>query len=123
MLIDDDPRIQAQGAFAACQDTDKARQLTAPLIGALRSKDAEVRRLAAQGLGQTDGTDANVVPALMAALSDSSWKVKRSAALALGQLGPKATQALPGLKKLSRASEKLVREAALKGIEQITKKY
>src|SRR5205809_7817803 len=50
MLKDDDPKVQAQGAYGLSLDRDKSRAAIPALIDALRSKHAPVRQYAAPGL-------------------------------------------------------------------------
>ena len=64
-----------------------------PLIGALRDTDRNLRRAAAEGLGEIG--DPQAAPALIVALEDEHWSVRSAAAAALGRVGsPKATLAL-----------------------------
>ena len=64
-----------------------------PLVDVLRDPDRNLRRAAAEGLGQIGEPQA--VPPLLVALEDEHWSVRCAAAAALGRLGsPKAVAAL-----------------------------
>jgi beta-lactamase regulating signal transducer with metallopeptidase domain len=79
------PRIAMQfGRATEAQDTAGTSQRVAALVTALRDSDAEVRRAAANSLGQLD--DKRAVPALLAALKDADAEVRQQSAWALGQL-------------------------------------
>ncbi|HJP55445.1 MAG TPA: M56 family metallopeptidase [Gemmatimonadales bacterium] len=69
------------------QDTARNAARVAALIAALRDSDAEVRRAAANSLGQLE--DKRAVTALAAALRDSDAEVRSQSAWALGQLEDK----------------------------------
>jgi HEAT repeat protein len=119
MLKDEDPKVQARGAFGAGREPDKARQLVPALRGALASKDALVREYAAQALGQAGPGAAEAVAALTAALSDPEWTVQRQAALALGKIGSRAQSAVPALEKLTNHSSQPLRAAVEQALKQI----
>jgi HEAT repeat protein len=67
------------------------------LITALRNQDKEIRRNAAQALGQIGPTAKEAVHALITALQDEDPNVRRLAASALGRIGPTAKEAVPAL--------------------------
>jgi HEAT repeat protein len=119
MLQDDDPQVQAQGAYGAGQDDDMARRLVPALTVAVRKGNVLVRQYAARALGRAGADAESAVPALTAALGDPAWTVRRQAALALGQIGPPARSAIPALRKLSGDSDQAVRQAAREAIQQI----
>lgn len=86
------------------------------LIKKLSAKDNEVRREAAQGLGEL-GKDAKpAVDALTKALKDEDRFVRRFSAEALGKIGPDARSAIPGLTALLNDGTLTVREAAIRAI-------
>ncbi len=80
------------------QDTARNSARVAALVAALKDSDAEVRRAAANSLGQLE--DKRAVTALMAALRDSDADVRAQSAWALGQLEDKrAVASLTGALK------------------------
>lgn len=81
------------GRASGSQDTAGTSQRVTALIAALRDSDAEVRRAAANSLGQLE--DKRAVPGLMTALRDDDAEVRQQAAWALGQLEDK--RAVEGL--------------------------
>jgi HEAT repeat protein len=66
-------------------------------ITELSDRDWQVRRAAAQSLGESGATGKTVVAALTTALQDADSRVRRSAADALGNIGEKARAAVPAL--------------------------
>jgi len=75
------------------QDTARQSQRVAALVAALRDSDVEVRRAAANSLGQIE--DKRAVPGLITALHDADAEVRQQAAWALAQLEDKrATEPL-----------------------------
>jgi HEAT repeat protein len=86
------------------------------LIKDLTSKDNEVRRKAAQELGEL-GKDAKpALKALSKSLKDSDVYVRRYSAQAIGKIGPDASDTIPELFKLLDDGKPAVREAAIKAI-------
>src|SRR3954454_959052 len=76
------------------------------LVDALKDRDPDVRKAAAQSLGRI-GRDAKAaVPALAAALDDAVVDVRGASALALGRVGPDARDAAPALARLLKDKEK-----------------
>ena len=67
------------------------------LIAALTDAYVDVRRLAADALGNIGPAAAEAVPALIAALTEADVDVRRLAADALGNIGPAAAEAVPAL--------------------------
>jgi HEAT repeat protein len=83
---------------------------------------AEVRKTAADALGQLGETAAGGVPALGAALKDKqNLEVRRAAANALGQIGVGAAKALPELRQAVKDEDKFVRCHALRAIGSLGK--
>ena len=78
-----------------------AAEAVAVLIRALGDGDCEVRRAAAQALGEI-GSEKGVIPALTQALRDEDYKVRSAAVEALGEIGPQAVEAVPTLVQLLR---------------------
>jgi HEAT repeat protein len=119
MLKDDDPKVQAQGAYGLSMDPEMARDAVPALIEALLSPHALVREKAARALASAGPGAVAAVPALTEALHDSEWTVQRQAALALGEVGPQAVAAVPALKALEQSSQRVLRDAALQALEKI----
>jgi HEAT repeat protein len=70
---------------------------TQQTIDDLSSRDWQVRREAAEALGETRDPDKQVVASLIAALKDTDSRVRRAAADALGDIGAKAYKSIPAL--------------------------
>jgi HEAT repeat protein len=119
MLKEDDPKVQAQGAYGLSLDRDKARQAVPALIDAMKSKHVIVREKAARALGSAGPDAASAVPVLIRALEDPNWTVQRQAALALGEMGSKAEKAVAALQNLSNTSDKPVQQAARQALRKI----
>jgi hypothetical protein len=85
------------------------------LIQALGDSDWDVRRAAAEALG--DLGDPQAIPALIKALGDSDWVVRRASAEALGKLGD--PQAIPALIKALGDSDWVVRRASAEALGAI----
>jgi len=66
-------------------------------IADLSDRDWQVRRSAAEALGESGSTDKAVIAALTTALKDPDSRVRRSAADAIGNIGEKARSAVPAL--------------------------
>ena len=66
-------------------------------ITELGDRDWQVRRAAAESLGDSRATDKQALTALTSALRDPDSRVRRSAADALGQIGDKAYRSVPQL--------------------------
>jgi HEAT repeat protein len=119
MLKDDDPKVQAQGAYGLSLDRAKASAAAPALIEAMNSPHASVREKAARALAAAGPAAAAAVPALMNALEDPDWTVQRQAALALGEIGSAAAPAVPALEELGNSTDKPVREAARQALAKI----
>ncbi len=100
--------------------TLSARADAPELIKKLASKDNEVRREAARGLGEL-GKDAKAaIKPLVKALKDQDSFVRRFAAQALGSIGPDAAKdAIPGLTALLEDDKQPVREAGIKALARM----
>ena len=85
------------------------------LLAALRDAEEDVRRAAAEALGEIG--DAAAVPGLLAALRDADADVRREAAWALGRIGDAA--AVPGLLAALRDADADVRWAAAAALGRI----
>ena len=103
------------GRAAEPQDTARMSQRVAALVTALRDSDAEVRRAAANSLGQLE--DKRAVPGLIAALRDDDGEVRQQAAWALGQLEDR--RATEPLAAALRDSNIEVRRKAAWGLGQL----
>jgi putative membrane-bound dehydrogenase-like protein len=100
---------------------DEVRQT---FLTALRDPDADVQRVAAEGLGRhAAATDFAVAEALTKALADDSPAVRRAAALALGRLGAdSAADALIAAWKADDGKDPFLTDAYLRGVERLGKK-
>ncbi|MEP6574690.1 MAG: M56 family metallopeptidase, partial [Gemmatimonadota bacterium] len=85
------------------------------LIAALRDPEVNVRRAAAQSLGNLE--DPRAVPGLIEALHDSDIEVKKDAAEALGNLGDR--RAVDGLSATLKDASAEVREAAASALGEL----
>ena len=98
------------------QDTAGVSARVAALTAALRDADAQVRRAAANSLGQLE--DKRAVPGLIAALRDTDADVRQQAAWALGQLEDKrATEPLSAMLKDASTEVRLKAAWALGQLE------
>ena len=99
------------------QDTARQSQRVAALVAALRDSDVEVRRAAANSLGQIE--DKRAVPGLITALHDADAEVRQQAAWALAQLEDKrATEPLMAALKDSNAEVRRKSAWALGQLEE-----
>jgi len=89
------------------------------LIELLDDPDAQMRRGAAEGLGQSGELARAAVRPLADALGDLDVGVRRSAAWALGQIGPEASGAAPRLVELAWLEDRHLRLVALESLRQI----
>lgn len=111
-LRDGDPRARAGAAWTLGRMGPLARAAAPDLIRALRDRDAEVGRRAADALGGL-GLDHTFVPALVAVLGDRAAPARAVAAQALAALGPVAADAVDALVLALDAPEEAVRREAL----------
>ncbi len=92
----DDPFLQMISAWALALNNsdDKAmvERAVKLIVGAFKSDDVHLRRLAAKAAVDFDVPRDLVVPALIDALEDKDPRVVRNAVEALAELGPKALQ-------------------------------
>ncbi len=89
------------------------------LITALNDGSPEVRRSAAEALGETE--DVKAVDPLIQALQDEDQDVRQNAALALGMIGD--TRAMAPLIQASKdEQDEYVRRAIQMGLDMIKKK-
>ncbi len=92
------------------------------LAQALADEDAEVRRLAVEGLGVLGTTVKGAVSHLLRGLKDSSVTVRWTAAQALGNLGAAAREALPALEAARSDPSFTVRGAVEDALRRIQSK-
>jgi HEAT repeat protein len=83
------------------------------LVKKLKDSDNEVRRRAAQDLGELGGGAKDAVPALVVALKDRDLYVRRFSAQALGKIGSADKTVLAALGGALNDDRKQVREAAV----------
>ena len=91
----------------------------AGLGAALKDGDKEVRRCAAQALGDIGPASASTAGALASALRDADWQVRRAAAYALGRLGTRDVES--ALKAAKDDKQEAVRNAAKASLDRIKK--
>jgi HEAT repeat protein len=89
------------------------------LAGALADEDAEVRRLAVQGIGTLGATVKGAVVHLLRGLKDESAAVRWTAAQGLGNLGPAARDALATLEAARSDENPTVRRAVEDALSRI----
>lgn len=110
-LVDPDPRIRADAAWAM----GPFRWLAVPYLArALQDDEAEVRRSAALTLAEMGPEAAEAVPVLLASLDDPSPEVREEIVATLGAIGEMAVAAAgPLTRLLSEESVALVAAEAL----------
>jgi len=89
------------------------------LLAVLKSKEANIRAVAAEALGKIDPAAKGVVPALIAALKDRDELVRAAAAQALGRAGPAGKDAVPALAIALQDSASEVRMRAVLALGHI----
>lgn len=88
-------------------------------IEALKDRDPNTRRRAANSLGILGPHAAGAVPALIETLKDKTDLVRSAAVKALGKIGPKARAAIPALTETLHDEEPTVRAAAADALKRI----
>jgi HEAT repeat protein len=88
-------------------------------LRALRDPDANIRKRAADVLGNVGPADPTIVPELASALKDPSRTVREAAVVALLKMGPAAKDAAPALVEASRDSDAKVRSHAAKALQNL----
>ena len=91
-------------------------------ITELGDRDWQVRRSAAESLGESHATDKQAIAALTSALGDPDSRVRRSAADALGQIGDKAYKSIPQLVAVFDDVDPSVVAAAARAIGKMGKR-
>lgn len=105
-------RIHAAESLIRIGGVDKAS--LGVLTSAMKSKDPEIRWIAAVALGRCRGDGArDAVPVLVSALKDIDPEVRSAAALSLGGLGADALSAQSDLERIARNDDPQVRDAAV----------
>lgn len=101
-----DARLRADAAEALGERgaIKKADVLPAinPLLNALKDRDINVRRAAAEALGKIVPDNQVAVKPLIGALKDSDLRVRMAAATALGNHGSEAQEAVPQLRQVMK---------------------
>jgi HEAT repeat protein len=120
-------RGRAELAGALVEGGDAVRKELADELGALRAipelrdllahENADVRRMAAYGLGSAKRYAIPAVAALTERLDDEDTHVRAQAAWALGEIGPAAKPALPVLRALAKRGGGGIVRAAIRKIE------
>jgi serine/threonine-protein kinase len=110
---------RSQRLLAARALARLGREAVEPLIGALRSSDAEIRILAATALGQIGGSANTAVPALSDAAGDPDPLVRVWANYALARIDWMDPAAVAALRKSAAEGDAAVREAAARALQHI----
>jgi hypothetical protein len=100
----------------AGRDGDKP---TSYWVQALQSPDAQVRKKAADVLGNVGPSDPAAIPALIKALDDNEAKVRDAAVLALSKLGRVAEKAADALDGLKSDPDRTVRQHAAQAARRV----
>lgn len=109
---DGSTRIHAAESLIRIGGVDKAS--LAVLTAAMKSKDSEIRWIAAVALGHCRGDGSrDAVKVLVSALKDIDPEVRSAAALSLGGLGTEAATAKADLERIARNDDPQVRDAAV----------
>jgi HEAT repeat protein len=90
------------------------------LCRVLEDESSDLRRIAAETLGEIGPGAEAAVPALIQALGDESAAVRRAAAAALEEIGPAAAEAVPALIQALTDEGYGVVSAALQALQSIT---
>jgi HEAT repeat protein len=104
--------VQALGEIGKSDRTTLPTVLPALLV-ALKDKDVDGRRAAAEALGKQGADAKNALPDLVASLSDSDKDVRSNSAQALVLIDPKNDKLVAPLVKLLQDSEIDVRKSAV----------
>lgn len=67
------------------------------LVAGAKDENGQVRRAAAEALGDIGSEAVDAVPVLIQILEDEEWSVRKAAITALGNIGPEAAEAVPAL--------------------------
>ncbi len=89
------------------------------LIAAVKDRDARVRALSAQAIGEIGPSAVAAVPSLVALLGDSEEGSRNSACIGLAGIGPAAREALPALRRALSDPSADVRRFAQRAIGKI----
>ena len=96
----------------SASDVDNLREM-------LKDKDPNIRRNAAQALGNVGPEAKAAVPALTETLKDKDDFVCQCAAYALGNIGPEAKAAVPALTEATQSKNYFVRQSAVAALGKI----
>jgi HEAT repeat protein len=121
MLGDDNPQVQAQGAFGLSLHGAEARPAVPALVRTLAARETLVRQQACLALGKIGAQDKTAVAALVTALKDPEWVVRRQAAVALGQIAPSQSDVQEALSHCERDANSQVRRAARDALTALRK--
>jgi HEAT repeat protein len=100
--------------------TKEGASAVSPLTHAMESSQPEVRRLAAETLGDIGRAASGAVSALITALKDSDSHVRLSAATALGKMGSEAASAVPALREATKDENATVAQRASEALTNVT---
>ncbi len=88
-----------------------------------KDRDAQVRKAAAEALGNIGAEPEAVVPLLIDALKDKNRELKMGAMTALSQYGSDAKEAIPSLREISdEKTDKALSKMAMVAIKSINGK-
>jgi HEAT repeat protein len=93
--------------------------VTRSLTEMLQDKDARVRTVTAQLLGEIGPEAKAAIPALMDLLQDTEHGVRFAAVQALGKMGPEAKDATADLQQLLEDEDEQLRQAAAEALKAI----
>lgn len=94
-------------------------QPTAHWVQEMKSRDAKVRKHAADVLGNVGTADPDAIPALAAAVKDPDPRVRDAAVLGLSKIGPPAAAALPVLEEATKDGDPVVRQHAAAAVGRV----
>jgi HEAT repeat protein len=97
-------------------------QIVPALTALLKDPDEDVRKEAADALGECGKEARDAVKALAELLKDTDKEVRCAAAEALGNIGPEARDAVPALKAARGDKSEDVQQAAAEALESIGEK-
>jgi HEAT repeat protein len=88
-------------------------------LEAIHSRDAKVRKKAADVLGNVGPIDPRAIAALTEAVHDPDPKVRDAAVLGLSKIGPDAASAEPALQEATKDRDATVRAHAATAIDRV----
>lgn len=114
----DDYRAWA-GAVTNVLEQDAKTEIISFLRKSLTSEDSDTRYLAAQALGEIEGSAEDVVPNLVRQLQSSNDLQSYDAISYLGEIGPQASEAIPVLKTFLESKDWIYRYSSAVALARI----